>query len=414
MKEDNQPTAGETKAANEPKTPKNQQRGKKGQQRQPRPAEGDEEVAQGAQEAPHTSDLLKVGITHGDFNGIGYEVILKALDDNRILELCTPIVYGSAKIAAFYRKAMDLQGTQLVQIADASQARKDACNIINVIGQEAHIVPGESTEEAGAAAFAALERAVADLREGKIDVLVTAPINKHNIQSDLFTFPGHTEYLESSIGDGAKSLMILCNSSLRVALVTTHLPIAKIPEAITTDGIFEKLAIFEHSLIKDFGIVKPRIAVLSLNPHAGEEGLLGAEEKEVIEPAIARARDKKMLAFGPYAADGFFGNGLFKKFDGVLAMYHDQGLAPFKTLAMDSGVNFTAGLPYVRTSPDHGTGYDIAGKGVASEESMREAIYMAIDVFRNRRNYDEATASPLKKFYHEKGKDNVVLDLTKD
>lgn len=414
MKEDNQPTAGETKAANEPKTPKNQQRGKKGQQRQPRPAEGDEEVAQGAQEAPHTSDLLKVGITHGDFNGIGYEVILKALDDNRILELCTPIVYGSAKIAAFYRKAMDLQGTQLVQIADASQARKDACNIINVIGQEAHIVPGESTEEAGAASFAALERAVADLREGKIDVLVTAPINKHNIQSDLFTFPGHTEYLESSIGDGAKSLMILCNSSLRVALVTTHLPIAKIPEAITTDGIFEKLAIFERSLIKDFGIVKPRIAVLSLNPHAGEEGLLGAEEKEVIEPAIAQARDKKMLAFGPYAADGFFGNGLFKKFDGVLAMYHDQGLAPFKTLAMDSGVNFTAGLPYVRTSPDHGTGYDIAGKGVASEESMREAIYMAIDVFRNRRNYDEATASPLKKFYHEKGKDNVVLDLTKD
>ena len=414
MKEDNQPTAGETKAANEPKTPKNQQRGKKGPQRQPRPAEGDEEVAQGAQEAPHTSDLLKVGITHGDFNGIGYEVILKALDDNRILELCTPIVYGSAKIAAFYRKAMDLQGTQLVQIADASQARKDACNIINVIGQEAHIVPGESTEEAGAAAFAALERAVADLREGKIDVLVTAPINKHNIQSDLFTFPGHTEYLESSIGDGAKSLMILCNSSLRVALVTTHLPIAKIPGAITTDGIFEKLAIFEHSLIKDFGIVKPRIAVLSLNPHAGEEGLLGAEEKEVIEPAIARARDKKMLAFGPYAADGFFGNGLFKKFDGVLAMYHDQGLAPFKTLAMDSGVNFTAGLPYVRTSPDHGTGYDIAGKGVASEESMREAIYMAIDIFRNRRNYDEATASPLKKFYHEKGKDNVVLDLTKD
>lgn len=392
------------------KEPKNQSSGKKnggGERRQ-------QDIGQGSAPVAADKNLLRVGITHGDFNGIGYEVILKAFDDNRMLELCTTVVYGSAKIAAFYRKGLELQGTPVAQISEPSQARADALNIINVIGQEAHIAPGESTADAGAAAFAALERAVADLRAGEIDVLVTAPINKHNIQSDLFSFPGHTEYLESSLGDGEKSLMILCNESLRVALVTTHLPIAKVPAAITQEVVIEKIAIFEKSLKKDFGVVKPRIAVLSLNPHAGENGLLGSEEKDIIEPAIAKAWEKKIQAFGPYAADGFFGNGLYGKFDGVLAMYHDQGLAPFKTLAMENGVNFTAGLPVVRTSPDHGTGYDIAGKGVASEESMRAAVYMAIDIHRNRAVYDEMTANPLKKYYHEKGKDNVVLDLTKD
>lgn len=365
---------------------------------------------------PHCAvrSVPRIGITHGDFNGVGYEVILKTFDDNRILEICTPVVYGSAKIAAFYRKNLDMQGTPVVQINEVSQTRTDALNFINVIGQEAHIAPGESSREAGEAAFAALERAVADLRSGEIDMLVTAPINKHNIQSDLFAFPGHTEYLETTVGEGEKSLMILCNSSLRVALVTTHLPIAKVPGAITVDAVIEKLGIFEKSLIQDFGVVKPRIAVLALNPHAGENGLLGAEEKDVIEPAIEKAREQKMHVFGPYAADGFFGNGLYKKFDGVLAMYHDQGLAPFKTLSMESGVNFTAGLPVVRTSPDHGTGYDIAGKGLASEESMRSAVYMALDICRNRNKYEEMNANPLKKHYHEKGKDNVVLDLTKD
>lgn len=357
---------------------------------------------------------IKVGITHGDFNGIGYEVILKTFDDNRILELCTPIVYGSAKIASYYRKGLELQGTQIAQIADASQARRDACNIINVIGQEAHIEPGASTAEAGQAAFTALERAVADLRSGAIDVLVTAPINKHNIQSDLFKFPGHTEYLEASVGDGARSLMILCSDRLRVALVTTHLPIARVASEITTEKILEKLEIFNNSLIQDFGIVKPRIAVLSLNPHSGENGLLGDEEKNIIIPAIEQANAKKILAFGPYAADGFFGSGLYDRFDGVLAMYHDQGLAPFKTIAMESGVNFTAGLPYVRTSPDHGTGYDIAGQNKASEESMRNAIYAALDIFRARKAHADRTANPLRKHYHEKGRDNVVLDLAKD
>lgn len=363
-----------------------------------------------------SSPRLRVGITHGDFNGVGYEVILKMLDDPRILELCTPVVYGSAKIAAYYRKGLELAfNIPFNQIQQASQARTDAVNIVNVIGQEAHIAPGESTPEAGEAAFIALERAVADLKEGTIDVLLTAPINKANIQSDTFRFAGHTEYLASACGDGAEPLMILFNDRIRVALVTTHLPLAKIAEAITEDAIVAKLQLFNQSLTADFAIVKPRIAVLSLNPHAGDGGLLGAEEKEIIAPAIERARNQlKIHAFGPYPADGFFGNGLYTKFDGVLAMYHDQGLAPFKTLAMESGVNFTAGLPYVRTSPDHGTGYDIAGKGIASEASMRAALYAAIDIFRSRRTHEEMTASPLPKLYHERGRDNVVLDLTKD
>lgn len=363
-----------------------------------------------------SSPRLRVGITHGDFNGVGYEVILKMLDDPRILELCTPVVYGSAKIAAYYRKGLELAfNIPFNQIQQASQARTDAVNIVNIIGQEAHIAPGESTPEAGEAAFIALERAVADLKEGTIDVLLTAPINKANIQSDTFRFAGHTEYLASACGDGAEPLMILFNDRIRVALVTTHLPLAKIAEAITEDAIVAKLQLFNQSLTADFAIVKPRIAVLSLNPHAGDGGLLGAEEKEIIAPAIERARNQlKIHAFGPYPADGFFGNGLYTKFDGVLAMYHDQGLAPFKTLAMESGVNFTAGLPYVRTSPDHGTGYDIAGKGVASEASMRAALYAAIDIFRSRRTHEEMTASPLPKLYHERGRDNVVLDLTKD
>lgn len=363
-----------------------------------------------------SSPRLRVGITHGDFNGVGYEVILKMLDDPRILELCTPVVYGSAKIAAYYRKGLELAfNIPFNQIQQASQARTDAVNIVNVIGQEAHIAPGESTPEAGEAAFIALERAVADLKEKTIDVLLTAPINKANIQSDTFRFAGHTEYLASACGDGAEPLMILFNDRIRVALVTTHLPLAKIADAITEDAIVAKLQLFNQSLTADFAIVKPRIAVLSLNPHAGDGGLLGAEEKEIIAPAIERARNQlKIHAFGPYPADGFFGNGLYTKFDGVLAMYHDQGLAPFKTLAMESGVNFTAGLPYVRTSPDHGTGYDIAGKGVASEASMRAALYAAIDIFRSRRTHDEMIASPLPKLYHERGRDNVVLDLTKD
>lgn len=357
-------------------------------------------------------NTIKIGITHGDINGIGYEVILKMLDDNRILELCTPIIYGSAKIAAFYRKALGMQQQQLHQINNVAEARDGAVNIINVVGEECKVEPGQSTKEAGAAAFAALEKAVQDVSAGALDAIVTAPINKDNIQSDLFTFPGHTEYLEASVG--GKALMVLFNRDIRVALVTTHLPISKIAENITAERIVEKLKIFSDSLRSDFAIVHPRIAVLALNPHAGENGLLGSEEQDVIIPAITAAKEQGVECYGPYAADGFFGSGLFKHFDGILAMYHDQGLAPFKTMAMDSGVNFTAGLPIVRTSPDHGTGYDIAGEGKASEQSMREALYAAIDIARNRERYKEMTANPLRRQYFDKSKDNVVLDLTKE
>ena len=355
---------------------------------------------------------LKIGITHGDINGIGYEVILKMLDDNRILELCTPIIYGSAKIVSFYRKALGMQQQQMCQIKDASEAREGAVNIINVVGEDCKVEPGQSTKEAGAAAFASLEKAVQDVSAGKIAAIVTAPINKDNIQGELFTFPGHTEYLESSVG--GKALMILFNRDMRVALVTTHLPLSKISENVTAERIVEKLDIFKKSLCRDFGIVYPRIAVLSLNPHAGENGLLGTEEQDVITPAIKTAQEQGIECYGPYAADGFFGAGQFAHFDGILAMYHDQGLAPFKALAMDGGVNYTAGLPVVRTSPAHGTGYDIAGQGVASEQSMREALYAAIDVARNRELYEEMTANPLRKQYFDKSKDNVVLDLTKE
>lgn len=333
---------------------------------------------------------IRVAITHGDTNGIGYEVILKLLEDNRICDLCTVVVYGSAKAASFYRKAMELPQVQLQRIESAAEARDGVVNVINVVPEDLKIDPGQPSEIAGKAALAALEAAVADLRAGSVDVLVTAPIDKHTIQSPEFTFPGHTEYLESCLTDDStpvecrKALMMLCAGSLRVALVTTHLPLRKVADAITKENILEKLESFERSLRTDFAIEKPRIAVLSLNPHAGENGLLGDEEAEIITPAIEEARNRRILAFGPYASDGFFGAGNHSRFDGVLAMYHDQGLTAFKTLAMDAGVNFTAGLPCVRTSPDHGTGFDIAGKGLARPDSMREAIYLAIDVFRNR------------------------------
>lgn len=359
-----------------------------------------------------SSRKIRVAITHGDINGISYEVILKALEDNRMLELCTPIVYGSAKIAAFYRKNLEMPQITFNQAATAEEIKDGVYNIINVIGEDTKVEPGVSSEIAGRAAFTALERAVADLRAGEVDVLVTAPINKKNIQSETFSFPGHTEYLEASLGEeGDKAMMILCNENMRVALTTIHKPLSQVPQSISRELVCERIKTLNASLRRDFGIPSPRIAVLSLNPHAGEDGLLGNEERDIIIPAIQDAKDKKILVFGPYAADGFFGIGRFVKFDGILAMYHDQGLAPFKALAMDSGINFTAGLPYVRTSPDHGTGYDIVGRGEASAESMRQAIYTAIDIYRNRQREDAYTKRPLKRQYYEKGADNVVLDL---
>lgn len=358
---------------------------------------------------------LKIGITQGDINGVGYEVILKALEDPRMTELCTPIIYGSAKIAAQYTKLAALEPVQLNQIQSAANARPDAVNIINVVDEQTKAEPGVASPAAGKAAFDALEAAVADLRSGSIDALVTAPINKHTIHSDQFAFPGHTEYLEASLGDGTdKALMILCNDTVRVALVTIHEPISKVAPMVTRENILQKIEAFDQSLTRDFEIGHPRIAVLALNPHCGEEGLIGSEEQNEIAPAIEEARQKKFNVFGPYAADGFWGSSTIRSFDGILAMYHDQGLAPFKILAMDGGVNFTAGLSGVRTSPDHGTAYDIAGSGKASAESMRQAIYTAIDVVRNRHRHATATRNPLRKHYVERNKkDNVVLDLTK-
>ena len=350
------------------------------------------------------NEKIRVAITHGDTNGIGYEVIFKAFEDPMMLELCTPIIYGSPRAAAYHRKALEMELNVNI-INTAEEAEEGKLNLLTTFEEEVKIELGKPSPEAGTAALTALERAMADFKENQYDVLVTAPINKNNIQSDTFRFCGHTEYIEEKVGDGAKSLMILMSGNLRVALVTTHLAVKDIAAAITTEKIVEKATILHNSLKRDFRITNPRIAVLSLNPHVGDNGLLGTEEQEMIIPAINILEENNIQAFGPYAADGFFGSGAYTKFDAVLAMYHDQGLAPFKALASESGVNYTAGLPIVRTSPDHGTAYDIAGKNMADHNSLRHAIYTAIDVYRNRSNYDVATANPLKKLYHERRED---------
>ena len=353
---------------------------------------------------------ILVGITHGDINGVGYEIILKLFSEPMMLELCTPIIYGSPKVAAYHRKSLDLP-TNFSIVNSAAEAVHNRLSVVNCTDDEVKVEFSKADPEAGKAALGALERAIEEYKEGLVDVIVTAPINKHTIQSETFAFPGHTEYIEERLGDGAKSLMILMKDDFRVALVTGHIPVSQIASTITKELIQEKLAIFNHSLKQDFAIGAPRIAVLSLNPHAGDEGLLGKEEEEIIIPALKEMAAKGILCYGPYPADGFMGSGNFTHFDGVLAMYHDQGLAPFKALAMDEGVNYTAGLPVIRTSPAHGTAYDIAGKGLASEDSFRQAIYVAIDVFRNRLRDKEAHANPLRKQYYEKRDDSDKLKL---
>ena len=357
---------------------------------------------------------LKVGITLGDTNGVGIEVALKAVSIPEMMDLCIPVMYGSSKIVSYHRNACNLPGFQINHTKSAENIKDNLPNLVECIDQEIKVELGLPSKQAGVASFIALESGVRDLKAGIIDVLVTAPINKDNIQSEQFQFPGHTEYLESAAGEGAKALMVMCSENLRIALATTHAPLAQVPSMLTIEGLQEKLRMFNASLKRDFNIDGPRIAVLSLNPHAGENGMLGTEERDIILPAMMKALDEDgVQCFGPYAADGFFGARHYRRFDGVLAMYHDQGLAPFKTIAMDEGVNFTAGLPIVRTSPDHGTGYDIAGQGIANESSMRHAIYTAIDVWRNRIRYDEARQNPLPKLFQDRGRDNVKLDLTK-
>lgn len=348
--------------------------------------------------------LLRVGITHGDTNGVGYEIILKAFAEQTMFEVCTPVVFGSAKIGSYHRKALGIE-TQFHFVNSAKDAVDGRLNLVNCFDNDVNVEFGRTSQEAGRAAYWALEAATEALKNGEIDVLVTAPICKNAIQSPDFPFAGHTEYLANRIGEGNKPLMVLANDVMRVALVTTHLPISEVAAAITKENVAKKIRQLNKSLQHDFLISAPRIAVLGLNPHNGDDGVMGHEEKEAIAPAVQEAVEQGIQCFGPYPADGFFGAGMFSHFDAVLAMYHDQGLAPFKALSMDNGVNITAGLPYVRTSPDHGTAFDIAGCNKASEASFRQAIYTAIDIHRNRKADDEARKNPLPKLYHERKED---------
>jgi 4-hydroxythreonine-4-phosphate dehydrogenase len=339
-------------------------------------------------------EKIIVGISQGDINGIGLEVIIKTFLDPQMLEVCTPVIFGSNKTASFHRKALNIEDFSFNLIKDISEINHKRANIINVYEDDVIIELGAQTEAGGKYALKSLEAAAYALSQNQIDVLVTAPINKENIQSPDFKFPGHTEYLDEKFGTG-NSLMFLVSDNLRVAVVTGHIPVTRVAQELTTEKIIKKIQVLNNSLIQDFSIRKPKIAVLGLNPHAGDNGVIGNEEQQIIIPAINKTKDEGMLVYGPYPADGFFGNGTYKNFDAVLAMYHDQGLIPFKTIAFNSGVNFTAGLPIVRTSPDHGTAYDIAGKNVASEESFRRAVYMAVDIYRTRKQYEEITSNPL-------------------
>jgi len=340
-------------------------------------------------------DKIILGITQGDINSISYEVIMKSLADNRLFDLCTPVVYGSPKVAAYHRKALDLENFSFNTIRTVDEALMRRANIINCIDDAARVELGRSTPYAGEASLKALEAAVKDMMDGKLDALVTGPINKSNIKSEVFNFNGHTEYFETHFKSSG-ALMLMVSDLLRIGVVTSHIPLSKVNEYIMQDAILNKLRILNQSLLVDFTIRKPMIAVLGLNPHAGDNGLMGDEELQEIIPAIARAQEEGILAFGPFPADGFFGAGSFTKFDAVLAMYHDQGLIPFKALTTEGGVNFTAGLSVVRTSPAHGTAYEIAGKNEANPDSFRKAIYLACDIFRNRKQYREISANPLK------------------
>ena len=330
-----------------------------------------------------TSKLPKIGITQGDINGIGYEVILKVLFDSRIFDAFTPIVYGQSKVFSYYKKNFGMEEMSYAVIRDASQAQPKRINIINHTDEELKVEPGFSTAVAGKASFAALKLATNDLRTGLIDALVTAPVNKSNIISEQFQFKGQTDYIKSFFPDN-EYITLLVNHKMRIGFVTNHIPLKEVPGVISKELIIKKLQLMNSSLIKDFNIVVPKIAVLGLNPHAGDNNIMGSEERDIIKPAIEVAKSEGIMAFGPFPADGFFGSDAWCKYDGILSMYHDQGLTPFRVLAIDGGVSFTAGLPVVRTSTTHGTGYDIANKNIADPEALRNAIYLAIDILNNR------------------------------
>ncbi len=337
-----------------------------------------------------------IGFSCGDVNGIGIEIIIKALSDNRLLEICTPVIFASNKVINFYKKAINDGNFNYQSAKELQRLNNKMVNVYNCWEEEVNITPGQLNDVGGLYAIKSLTAAVYALKEKQIDALVTAPIHKKNVQSETFQYTGHTPYLKAAF-EAADVVMFMVAENLRVALVTEHVPVAEIAGHISREVILSKLKIIHQSLKKDFGIDKPKIAVLGLNPHAGDEGLIGREEEEIIKPAIKDAKQNDIMCFGPYSADAFFARGQYEKFDAVLAMYHDQGLIPFKSLAIGEGVNYTAGLTGVRTSPDHGTAFDIAGKGKADESSLLASVFTAIDIFRSRNGYAEARSNPLKK-----------------
>ena len=339
---------------------------------------------------------LKVGITIGDINGIGPEVIIKTFSSPKMLEMCIPIIYGSSKVMSYHKNIVKTQDFSFISTGDASRASSSKVNVVNCWDEDVKITLGEATEQAGKLAHIAMDRALQELKNNELDAVVTAPINKEAMNMADFPYPGHTEFFTKNL-DKKESLMMMVSDNLRIALATNHLPLSEVTGAITKETLVYKLKIFNKSLIEDFGIDKPTIAILGLNPHAGDNGVIGSEEDEIIRPVIIEAKKNGVHAVGPYAADGFFGSSQFTKVDGIFAMYHDQGLIPFKALTFGSGVNFTAGLPIVRTSPDHGTGYDIAGKNQADHSSFRAAVYQALDIARSRKDYIESRENKLQK-----------------
>lgn len=345
--------------------------------------------------AAKKSSKVKVGFSVGDLNGIGMEIILKTLEDNRICELCTPIIYGSRRLTNYYAKAFNLKNLNINYIDSLDNVKSSKVNVLNVWEEEVNINAGEADPTSGSYAYKSLKALADDVKAGNIDAMVTAPINKKVIQSADFDFPGHTEFLQK-IDEAEDVLMLMLSEEARIGVVTGHIPLKEVANQLNTDLILKKITLLNKSLKEDFGIRKPKIAVMGLNPHAGDNGLLGKEEIEIIEPAIKQAKSIEILAFGPYPADGFFGSSKHKDFDGVIAMYHDQGLIPAKQFSFGEGVNFTAGLSIVRTSPDHGTAFEIAGEGTADEGSLRNALYKAIDIVKQRKLNEELKADALE------------------
>ena len=339
-------------------------------------------------------DKIKVGISSGDINGIGLEVILKTFEDNRMFDFCIPVLFCQNKVVSVHKKVLGKEGLKLNAINSLDKIANNKLNVLNVSNEDVTVELGKETKQGGKYALLSLQAAAKALKSNKIDLLVTAPINKNAIQSEAFSFKGHTEYLEDQF-DG-KSLMILMTDELKIGLITGHIPINKVADTITPELISAKVDILHNSLKQDFGITKPKIAVLGLNPHCGDHGVIGSEDDKIVKPTLKKIQEQGKLVYGPYAADSFFGSESYKKFDGVLAMYHDQGLGPFKTLSFGKGVNFTAGLSIVRTSPDHGTAYEIAGKNQANHHSFKEAVFTSISIYKKRSEYLELTANRLQ------------------